>query len=86
MRTRNGLYGPVEEMNLITGYFERPTRKAMALSFLKPGERDVLSHRGQSLAQWAKTGLLQRIENMERRDGRIIRILERSHIAGSWDI
>lgn len=85
--TRRGLYGPVEDMNLVNGYFE-PHKEGYGFVIMeKPGERDIF------IPAWATAGamnndrVLVRVENRHRREGRIIRILERAHarIAGKFE-
>ncbi|MEK6680441.1 MAG: ribonuclease R [Nitrospirota bacterium] len=87
IRTRNGLYGPVEEMNLITGYFEAHKGGYGFVISEKPGERDVFISPRAIFGAMGKDRVVARIENMERRDGRIIRILERSHtrVVGTFE-
>jgi ribonuclease R len=82
--TRKGLYGPVEDMNLARGYFETHKEGYGFVIMEKPGERDIF------IPAWATAGAMNndrvvvRVENRHRREGRIIRILERAHarIAG----
>lgn len=87
IRTRNGLYGPVEEMNLITGYFEAHKGGYGFVISEKPGERDVFISPRATLGAMGKDRVVARIENRERRDGRIIRILERTHtrVVGTFE-
>jgi ribonuclease R len=86
--TRKGLYGPAENMNLVTGYFE-PHKDGYGFVIMeKPGERDLfIPARGTSGAM-TNDRVLVRIENWHRREGRIIRILERAHtrIAGKFEV
>ena len=77
--TRKGLYGPVEDMNLVSGYFDAHKDGYGFVIMEKPGERDLF------IPAWAKMGamnndrVLVRVENWHRREGRIIRIIERVH-------
>lgn len=86
--TRKELYGPAEDMNLVSGYFESHKEGYGFVIMEKPGERDIF------IPVWAKFGamnndrVLVRIENRHKRVGRIIRILERAHtrIAGRFEV
>jgi ribonuclease R len=87
VRTRNGLYGPVEEMNLVTGYFD--AHKG-GYGFVVPegiGERDVFIPPRATLGAMDNDRVVARVENKERREGRIIRILERAHarVVGTFE-
>jgi ribonuclease R len=86
--TRKGLYGPAEDMDLVSGYFEQHKDGYGFVIMEKPGERDLF------IPMWATSGamnndrVLVRIENRHKRVGRIIRILERAHtrIAGRFEV
>src|SRR4030043_238231 len=86
--TRKGLYGPAEDMDLVSGYFEQLKEGYGFVIMEKPGERDLF------IPAWAISGamnndrVLVRIENRHKRVGRIIRILERAHtrIAGRFEV
>jgi ribonuclease R len=86
--TRKGLYGPAEDMDLISGYFEQHKDGYGFVIMEKPGERDLF------IPTWATSGamnndrVLVRIENRYKRAGRIIKILERAHtrIAGRFEV
>lgn len=88
VRTRKGLYGPAEDMNLITGYFEAHRDGFGFVISEKPGERDIFIPPGQGLGAMNGDRVIARVENWKRRGGRIIRILERSYtrVAGKLDI
>lgn len=88
VRTRKGLYGPAEDMNLITGYFEAHRDGFGFVISEKPGERDIFIPPGQGLGAMNGDRVIVRVENWKRRGGRIIRILERSYtrVAGKLDI
>lgn len=79
VRTRKGLYGPVEEMNLVTGYFEAHRDGYGFVIPEKPGERDIFVPAKATLGAMDNDRVVARLENRHRREGRIIRILERSH-------
>ena len=86
--TRKGLYGPAEDMDLVSGYFEQHKEGYGFVIMEKPGERDLF------IPAWAISGamnndrVLVRIENRHKRAGRIIRILERAYtrIAGRFEV
>lgn len=88
VRTRKGLYGPAEDMNLITGYFEAHRDGFGFVISEKPGERDIFIPPGQGLGAMNGDRVIVRVEEWKRRGGRIIRILERSQtrFAGRLDI
>lgn len=88
VRTRKGLYGPAEDMNLITGYFEAHRDGFGFVISEKPGERDIFIPPGRGLGAMNGDRVVVRVEEWKRRGGRIIRILERSNtrVAGKLDI
>jgi len=88
VRTRNGLYGPAEEMNLATGYFEAHRDGYGFVISEQPGERDIFIPARATLGAMNNDRVLARIEQRHRREGRIIRVLERSHtrITGTFEV
>jgi ribonuclease R len=76
--TRKGLYGPAEEMSLITGYFEAHREGYGFVIPEKPGERDVFVPRGASLGAMDNDRVIVRMENRRRRGGRVVRVLQRA--------
>jgi ribonuclease R len=86
--TRKGLYGPSEEMNLISGYFEAHRDGYGFVISEKPGERDIFIPRGGTMGTMNGDRVIARVENRHRRGGRIIRILERAftRVAGRLDV
>jgi ribonuclease R len=82
--TRKGLYGPPEDMNLVSGYFEAHKDGYGFAIMEKPGERDLFIPARATMGAMNNDRVLVRIENRQRREGRIIRIVERMHtrIAG----
>lgn len=78
VRTRKGLYGPAEEMSLETGYFEAHRDGYGFVILEKTGERDIFIPAKATLGAMNNDRVVARIENRQRRDGRIIRILERT--------
>ncbi len=84
VRTRKGLYAPPEDINLVTGYFE-PHKEGYGFVIMeKPGERDLFIPAWATMGAMKNDRVLVRVENWDKREGRIIRILERSYtrIAG----
>jgi ribonuclease R len=86
--TRKGLYGPPEDMNLVSGYFEAHKDGYGFAIMEKPGERDLFIPARATMGAMNSDRVLVRIENWERREGRIIRVLERGHtrIAGRFEV
>ncbi|MDH5769424.1 MAG: ribonuclease R, partial [Nitrospirota bacterium] len=86
--TRKGLYGPSEEMNLVTGYFDAHRDGYGFVVSEKPGERDIFIPSRWTLGAMDNDRVICRIENWHKREGRIIRILERanSRITGILDV
>jgi len=79
IKNRKGLYGLPDEMSLLTGYFEAHRDGYGFVISEKPGERDVFIAGRNTLGAMDNDRVVVRIENSERRDGSIIRILERAH-------
>jgi ribonuclease R len=86
--TRKGLYGPADDMNLVTGYFESHRDGYGFVISEKPGERDIFIPPRGTLGAMKNDRVVVRIGNWKRREGRIIRILERanSRVAGRLDV
>jgi ribonuclease R len=86
--TRKGLYGPAEDMNLITGHFESHRDGFGFVISEKPGERDIFIPPGGTMGAMNGDRVIARVENWKRRGGRIIRVLERAYarIAGKLDV
>ncbi|UCE78348.1 MAG: ribonuclease R [Nitrospiraceae bacterium] len=77
--TRKGLYAPAEDLNLVKGYFEAHRDGYGFIIPEKPGERDIFIPPGGSRGSMDGDRVVARIENMRRREGRVVRILERTH-------
>jgi ribonuclease R len=88
VRTRKGLYGPSENMSLLTGYYEAHRDGFGFVISEKPGERDIFIPPGQAMGAMNGDRVVARVENWKRRGGRIIRVLERAYarVAGKLDI
>jgi len=86
--TRKGLYGPAEKMDLYTGYFEAHRDGYGFVIRDKPGERDLFIPSRFTLGAMDNDRVIARMEHVGRRDGRIIRILERATkiIIGNFDM
>ncbi len=86
--TRKGLYVPAGETNLITGYFEAHRDGYGFVITEKPGERDIFVPGRATVGAMDNDRVIVRLENRLRREGRIIRILERAHtkIVGVLDV
>jgi len=86
--TRKGLYGPSEDMNLVNGYFEAHKDGYGFVVTEKPGERDLFIPARAVMGAMNDDRVLVRIENWQRREGSVIRILERVHtkIAGKFEV
>ncbi len=79
IKNRKGLYGLPGEMSLVTGYFEAHRDGYGFVISEKPGERDVFVAGRNTLGAMDNDRVVVRIENTERRDGTIVRILDRAH-------
>lgn len=86
--TRKGRYGPAEEMDLVTGYFEAHREGYGFVIPDKPGERDIFVPARSAMSAMDGDMVIAKVENRARRMGKIIRILDRAHtrIAGRVDI
>ncbi|MBI4683662.1 MAG: ribonuclease R [Nitrospirae bacterium] len=82
--TRKGLYVPAQHVNLLTGCFEAHREGYGFLIPEKPGERDIFIPSRATSGAMNNDRVIIRVENPHRREGRIIKILERAHsrIAG----
>lgn len=77
--TRKGMYGPSEEMNLVTGYYEAHRDGFGFVIPDKPGERDIFIPPGGSLGAMDRDRVVARVEHWKKRGGKVIRILERAY-------
>ncbi|MDI6745281.1 MAG: ribonuclease R [Thermodesulfovibrionales bacterium] len=86
--TRKGLYVPASDVNLMTGYFEAHKEGYGFVIMEKPGERDIFIPARATSGAMDNDRVVARMENRQKRDGAIIRILERAHtrIAGRLEI
>ncbi len=88
VKTRRGLYGPAEEMSLITGYFEAHREGYGFVIPEESGKKDIFIPARATLGAMDNDRVVARIENTAKRDGRIIRILERAHtrVSGTFEV
>jgi len=86
--TRKGLYVPASDVNLMTGYFEAHKDGYGFVITEKPGERDIFIPARAAAGAMDNDRVVVRMENRQKRDGRVIRILERAHtrVAGRFDL
>ncbi|MGW8272723.1 MAG: ribonuclease R, partial [Thermodesulfovibrionales bacterium] len=78
VRTKRGLYGPPEEMSLVTGYYEAHRDGFGFLILEKPGQRDLFIPARASMGAMDNDIVMARVENGRRREGRVVRILRRA--------
>ncbi|MDP3260576.1 MAG: VacB/RNase II family 3'-5' exoribonuclease, partial [Thermodesulfovibrionales bacterium] len=86
--TRKGLYVPASDVDLMTGYFEAHKDGYGFVITEKPGERDIFIPARATSGAMDNDRVIVRMENRQKRDGTIIRILERAHVkvAGRLEI
>ncbi|TAL22257.1 MAG: VacB/RNase II family 3'-5' exoribonuclease, partial [Nitrospirae bacterium] len=86
--TRKGLYVPAEDTNLVTGYFEAHRDGYGFVITEKPGERDFFIPARAVSGAMGNDRVIVRVENLHKREGKIIRILERAHarVAGKFEV
>lgn len=86
--TRKGLYGPADDMNLMTGYFEAHRDGYGFIVSEKPGERDLFIPPRAALGAMDGDRVVARIENWRKREGKIVRVLQRAHakVAGRLEM
>jgi ribonuclease R len=86
--TKKGHYGPSEDMDLVTGYFEAHREGYGFVIPEKPGERDIFVPVRAAMSAMDGDMVVARVENRARRMGRIVRILDRAHtrVAGRVEI
>lgn len=86
--TRKGLYIPASDANLLIGYFEAHRDGYGFVIAEKPGERDIFIPGRASLGAMDNDKVAVRVEDWRKREGSIVRIIERAHtkIAGRINI
>jgi ribonuclease R len=87
VRTRKGMYGPPEEMSLVTGRFEAHREGFGFVIPDKPGERDVFIPARAAGGAMHNDRVVARLQSQRRREGAIVRVLQRgvTRIAGTFD-
>lgn len=77
-KTRTGFYGLIEKMNLFTGFFEAHRDGFGFVLAEKQGERDLFIPARKTLGAMSGDRVVARVESQAKRDGSIIKILERA--------
>lgn len=87
VRTGRGLYCEAEQVSEVSGSFEAHKGGYGFVISEKPGERDIFIPARASLGAMNNDSVIARLENRQRREGRILRILERAQtrITGTFD-
>ncbi|MBF0538521.1 MAG: ribonuclease R [Nitrospirae bacterium] len=77
--TAGGLYDKKQQSAIATGYFEA-NREGYGFVVLEtPGERDIFIPQRKTMGAMDADRVIAVIENPRRRDGRIVKILQRAH-------
>ena len=86
--TKKGHYGPSEDMDLVTGYFEAHREGYGFVVPEKPGARDLFVPARAALSAMDGDIVMVRVENRAKRLGRVVRILQRAHtrVAGRVEL
>jgi ribonuclease R len=77
-RTRSGFYGPVEQLNLVTGSFELHRDGYGFVIPDKSDERDIFIPPRRTMGAMSGDRVVARIESPVKREGSVIKVLERS--------
>jgi len=77
-RTHSGLYGIADRMNLITGEFQGHRDGYGFILPDKSGEADLFIPRRKTMGAMSGDRVIARVESLKRREGAIIKILERA--------
>ncbi len=77
-RTRSGLYGIADKMNLITGEFQGHRDGYGFILPDKSEEADLFIPRRKTMGAMSGDRVVARVESLKKRDGAIIKILQRS--------
>ncbi|KPK03039.1 MAG: hypothetical protein AMK71_00030 [Nitrospira bacterium SG8_35_4] len=76
-KTKKGLYGPSDRMNLFTGFFEAHRDGYGFIISEKQGERDLFVPPRRTMGAMSGDRVVARIESISKSEGTIVRILER---------
>ncbi|MEO5357190.1 MAG: ribonuclease R [Nitrospirae bacterium YQR-1] len=79
VRTNNGHYGPATEMGLATGFFEAHRGGYGFVIVDKSGERDIFIPGRKTNGAMDNDRVVVRLEDGRRREGSIVRVVERVH-------
>lgn len=85
---QKGMYGLPEEMCLVKGYFEAHRDGYGFVIPEAPGERDIFIPARATIGAMEGDRVIARVENLKKRDGRVLRILERTYtkVVGTIEI
>jgi ribonuclease R len=76
-KTRSNCYGPAEKMNLVTGSFQAHRDGYGFVIADKSGERDIFVPARKTMGAMSGDRVVSRVERPAKREGSIIKILER---------
>jgi ribonuclease R len=76
-KTKKGLYGPADRMNLFTGFFEAHRDGYGFIISEKQGERDLFIPPRRTMGAMSGDRVVARIESVSKSEGTIVKILER---------
>lgn len=76
-KTKSGNYGLVDKMNLVTGIFDGHRDGYGFVIPEKPGDRDIFISPRKTIGAMTGDKVVSRVESQVRREGAIIKILER---------
>jgi ribonuclease R len=79
IKTRKGLYGSVKEFEFLTGYFEAHREGYGFVVLEQPGQRDIFIPSRATMGAMDNDKVIVRLESQLRREGSIVRILDRAH-------
>ncbi len=86
-RTNRGLYGPVQELQFMTGYFEAHREGYGFVILQEPMQRDIFIPSRATMGAMDNDKVIVRVENRKKREGSIVKILQRAHlkVSGIFD-
>ncbi|MBI5103352.1 MAG: ribonuclease R [Nitrospirae bacterium] len=85
---RKGMYGPSDNMDLSSGYYEAHKAGFGFVIHETPGQRDIFVPAGSTAGAMNGDRVIVKVEDRRRRGGRIIRVLERAYtrVTGTLEI